>query len=42
MIRALAAGTVLGLAMFAAGLWAFVKGCPIFDPILDRDPIAPF
>ncbi|WP_169619251.1 hypothetical protein [Mycolicibacterium peregrinum] len=37
VLAALAGGVVLGLAMFATFGWAFVKGCPIFDHIRDRD-----
>ncbi|WP_272871674.1 hypothetical protein [Mycolicibacterium fortuitum] len=39
MIRALATGSVAGLAIFTVLVWAFAKGCPLFDPILDRDTL---
>lgn len=42
MIRGLAAGAALGLAVFAACGWAFMKGCPLFDSILERDTILGF
>ncbi|WP_272871642.1 hypothetical protein [Mycolicibacterium fortuitum] len=39
MIRALAAGLAAGLTLSALIAWAFAKGCPMFDPILDRDTL---
>ncbi|WP_255741645.1 hypothetical protein [Mycobacterium sp. CnD-18-1] len=39
-IRALAAGTVAGVALSALITWAFVKGCPIFD--IEHDTIHGF
>ncbi len=42
MLRASAYGIATGAALTALIGWAFYKGCPIFDPILDRDPTYPF
>lgn len=39
VIRALAAGLAAGLTLSALIAWAFAKGCPMFDPILDSDTI---
>lgn len=40
MIRALATGSVAGLAIFTVLVWAFAKGCPIFD--VEHDSILGF
>lgn len=40
MIRALAAGTVLGLTLFTIASLAFAKGCPIFD--VEHDTVLGF
>lgn len=39
-LAALAGGCTLGLTVFALGMLAFMKGCPIFD--VEHDPIQPF
>ncbi|MES5383825.1 hypothetical protein ABVN64_29970 [Mycolicibacterium conceptionense] len=41
-LRAVAVGIATGLGIFALFAWAFGKGCPIFDPILERDTTQPF
>ena len=40
VIRALAAGTAIGLGIFVTVAWAFAKGCPIFD--VEHDTILGF
>lgn len=41
-LRAAAAGFATGIGVSAVFGYAFYRGCPIFDPILDRDPTYPF
>lgn len=41
-VRAIVVGALLGLGLFGVLARAFVKGCPMFDPILDRDTILGF
>lgn len=42
ILAALAGGCTLGLTLFTLSMLAFVKGHPVFDPVLERDPIHPF
>ncbi|WP_165608811.1 hypothetical protein [Mycolicibacterium fortuitum] len=41
VLAAVTGGAIVGLALFAIGLFAFMRGWPIFNLILERDPIQP-